>query len=116
MIMPAAEFKAKCLALLDRVHHRGESITITKRGDALPIEQRPYVSDISLMEVALLTGRGRVHLPIPLEEWLETAAHPRAVRVVPISPAIAARVARLEDAFRDLSDRVIVATSQTLHA
>ena len=84
--------------------------------DALPIEQRPYVSDISLMEVALLTGRGRVHLPIPLEEWLETAAHPRAVRVVPISPAIAARVARLEDAFRDPSDRVIVATSQTLHA
>ncbi len=30
--MPAAEFKAKCLALLDRVHHGGESITITKRG------------------------------------------------------------------------------------
>jgi len=84
--------------------------------DALPIEQRPYVSDISLMEVALLTDRRRVHLPIPLEEWLETAAHPRSVRVVPISPAIAARVARLEDVFRDPSDRVIVATSQTLHA
>ena len=32
MNMPAAEFKAKCLALLDRVHDRGESITITKRG------------------------------------------------------------------------------------
>ncbi len=30
--MPAAEFKAKCLSLLDRVHDRGESITITKRG------------------------------------------------------------------------------------
>ncbi len=32
MNMPAAEFKAKCLSLLDRVHQRGESITITKRG------------------------------------------------------------------------------------
>jgi prevent-host-death family protein len=32
MNMPAAEFKAKCLSLLDRVHERGESITITKRG------------------------------------------------------------------------------------
>ena len=31
MIMPAAEFKAKCLSLLDRVHHRGEAITITTR-------------------------------------------------------------------------------------
>ncbi|MBM3777461.1 MAG: type II toxin-antitoxin system prevent-host-death family antitoxin [Acidimicrobiia bacterium] len=30
--MPAAEFKAKCLALLDRVHDHGESVTITKRG------------------------------------------------------------------------------------
>jgi prevent-host-death family protein len=28
----AAEFKAKCLALIDRVHDEGESITITKRG------------------------------------------------------------------------------------
>ncbi|MFN2447386.1 MAG: type II toxin-antitoxin system Phd/YefM family antitoxin [Vicinamibacterales bacterium] len=28
----AAEFKAKCLALIDRVHEDGESITITKRG------------------------------------------------------------------------------------
>ena len=32
MQMAAAEFKAKCLALLDRVHEHGESITITKRG------------------------------------------------------------------------------------
>jgi prevent-host-death family protein len=30
--LPAAEFKAKCLALIDRVRERGESITITKRG------------------------------------------------------------------------------------
>jgi prevent-host-death family protein len=30
--VPAAEFKAKCLALLDRVRERRESITITKRG------------------------------------------------------------------------------------
>lgn len=28
----AAEFKAKCLALIDRVRERGEPITITKRG------------------------------------------------------------------------------------
>lgn len=28
----ATEFKAKCLALIDRVHDDGESITITKRG------------------------------------------------------------------------------------
>lgn len=30
--IPATEFKAKCLALIDRVRERGEPITITKRG------------------------------------------------------------------------------------
>jgi prevent-host-death family protein len=32
MKMAAAEFKARCLALLDEVRDRGEPITITKRG------------------------------------------------------------------------------------
>lgn len=32
MKLAAAEFKAKCLSILDRVHERGESVTITKRG------------------------------------------------------------------------------------
>ena len=30
--MAAAEFKAKCLAVIDRVHEEGEPVTITKRG------------------------------------------------------------------------------------
>lgn len=32
MKIAAAEFKAKCLSLIDRVRERGEPITITKRG------------------------------------------------------------------------------------
>jgi prevent-host-death family protein len=32
MKLAAAEFKARCLSILDRVHERGESVTITKRG------------------------------------------------------------------------------------
>jgi prevent-host-death family protein len=32
MKIGAAEFKAKCLALIDSVRERGEPITITKRG------------------------------------------------------------------------------------
>ena len=32
MSVAAADFKARCLALLDQVKDRGESITITKRG------------------------------------------------------------------------------------
>jgi len=32
MKVNATEFKAKCLALIDRVHAKGEVVTITKRG------------------------------------------------------------------------------------
>jgi prevent-host-death family protein len=32
MKMNATEFKAKCLAVIDRVHERHESVTITKHG------------------------------------------------------------------------------------
>ena len=32
MVITASEFKAKCLALFDRVRDRGETIVITKRG------------------------------------------------------------------------------------
>lgn len=45
----AAEFKAKCLALIDRVHEDGEPVTITKRGRTVARlvpagdEERPWL-------------------------------------------------------------------------
>ena len=85
--------------------------------DALPSHARPYVADISLWEVAMLVARGRLALDVPLEEWLDAAAHPRSVRVVPITPAIAAGVADLPAEFqRDPADRLIVATCRALDA
>ncbi len=43
-IVSATEFKAKCLALLDRVD-RGETITVTKRGRAVAILQSVKSND-----------------------------------------------------------------------
>jgi prevent-host-death family protein len=50
MKVSATEFKAKCLALIDRVHEDGESIVITKRGKVVARlvsagddEQRPWL-------------------------------------------------------------------------
>jgi PIN domain nuclease of toxin-antitoxin system len=81
--------------------------------DRLPRDQRPFICDISLWEIATLVERGRLILDVPLEEWLEAAAHPRSVRVLPISPRIAAGVAALPDTFhRDPADRIIVAASR----
>jgi PIN domain nuclease of toxin-antitoxin system len=81
--------------------------------DALPAHRRPFLSDISLWEVATLVERGRLVLDVPLEEWLEAAAHTRSVRLLPVSTRVAAEIARLPDTFhRDPADRIIVATSR----
>ena len=42
--------------------------------DQLPRDERPYLSAISLWEVAMLVERGRVVFSVPLSEWLEAAA------------------------------------------
>jgi PIN domain nuclease of toxin-antitoxin system len=83
--------------------------------DGLARAERPVVADISLWEVAMLVERGRLELDLPLREWLDAAAHPRSVRVVPVTPDIAAEVAGLPEGFhRDPADRLIVATSRVL--
>jgi PIN domain nuclease of toxin-antitoxin system len=79
--------------------------------DRLPQEGRPYLSAISLWEVAMLVERGRVAFSVSLSEWLNAAAHPRSVRIVPISPDIAAQTAALPVTFhRDPADRLIIAS------
>jgi PIN domain nuclease of toxin-antitoxin system len=82
--------------------------------DDLAPDERPYLADISLWEVAMLVDRGRLVLSEPLQGWLEAATHPRLVTVVAISPSIAAETAVVTRALRDPADRLIVATSRAL--
>jgi PIN domain nuclease of toxin-antitoxin system len=85
--------------------------------DRLASDERPYLSAISLWEVAMLVDLGRLALDLPLSEWLSLAAHPRTVRLVPITPDIAAGVAALPASFhRDPADRLIVSTCLALDA
>jgi PIN domain nuclease of toxin-antitoxin system len=80
--------------------------------DDLPAERRPIISEISLWEVAMLVSLGRLRLDRSLDSWLPLAAHPKTVKVWPITAPIAAEVARFPESFhRDPADRLIVATS-----
>jgi prevent-host-death family protein len=36
-VMPAAQFKARCLALMDQVDHEGSTVTVTKRGKPVAV-------------------------------------------------------------------------------
>jgi PIN domain nuclease of toxin-antitoxin system len=83
--------------------------------DGLPADGRPYLSDISLWEVATLVAYKRISLAVPLAEWLAAAAHPRNVRLVATTPSIAADVAVLPATFhRDPADRLIVSTCRVM--
>jgi PIN domain nuclease of toxin-antitoxin system len=87
------------------------------RLDELPQDERPYVCDISLWEIATLVELGRLSFDLPLGEWFDAAAHPRSVRIVGITPQIAAEVASLPPGLhRDPADRLIVATARVLKA
>jgi PIN domain nuclease of toxin-antitoxin system len=94
---------------VDRDRRLGPSVI--EALDTLPADDRPLLSDISLWEAAMLVERGRVSFTMAFADWLEAAAHPRTVRLVPISAPVAAEVAALPPSFhRDPADRVIVAS------
>lgn len=58
MKINATEFKAKCLSLIDRVHSKGEVVTITKRGRVVA----KLVSDVQADPRPWLTLRGQCAL------------------------------------------------------
>ncbi len=92
---------------------REQQDVIAAAGADSPLE----VSDISLWEVAMLHGLGRIRLTIPLREWLDKAVSAPLVRRHGISPAVAAELASLPDSFhRDPADRILVATARVLGA
>ena len=92
---------------------REQRDVIAAAGAESPLE----VSDISLWEVAMLHGLGRIRLTIPLREWLDKAVAAPLVRRHGISPAVAAELASLPDSFhRDPADRILVATARVLGA
>ncbi len=56
---------------------------------------------------------GRWTTRVPFAEWLDHAAHPQTVRLVPVDRAVALELTRLPSSFhRDPADRIIVASAR----
>lgn len=68
------------------------------------------LSDITLFEIAMLLEKGRIHLSLPLAEYL--ADLERRFKVLPIFSAIAAEAMRLPLPQGDPFDRIITATAR----
>ena len=69
------------------------------------------VASVSCLEVAWLAKKGRIVLPITVEEFFDEALGRAGLQLLPLTPQIAARSAVLPDIHRDPIDRVIVATA-----
>lgn len=83
--------------------------------DTLPPHDRPYLSAISLWEVATLVDLGRVELHDPLDVFLRVATAPATVRLIPVSVEVVVEMNRLPDTFqRDPADRMIVASARAM--
>jgi PIN domain nuclease of toxin-antitoxin system len=68
------------------------------------------ISAISLWEIAMLSAKGRIALPLPVLPWLQEALSPEDMRLLPITPEIAALSGTLA-MHGDPADRLIAATA-----
>jgi prevent-host-death family protein len=70
MEISAAQFKAKCLELMDRVHDFGEEILITKRGKV--VARLCPVSRVTDDSFGCMKGTGAIQgdiLETPRQDW-----------------------------------------------
>ena len=70
------------------------------------------VASVSCLEVAWLSKKGRISLPVPIDEFFVKAIEGAGLVLLSLTPKIAARSAFLPDIHRDPIDRVLIATAQ----
>ena len=82
--------------------------------DALATRGGVSIAAISLWEAQMLHRKGRLEVPLSFADWIEQAADPRAVRVLPLDTAVVLALDALPKSFHgDPADRLIVATAKT---
>ena len=81
-------------------------LLISRHADAL------FISAISSWEITLKHQKGRLHLPLRPDEWIETALTNHGICAIPISNQIAVQSALLPFHHQDPCDRIIIATAQ----
>jgi PIN domain nuclease of toxin-antitoxin system len=71
------------------------------------------VSIISCWEVAKLIERGKLTLPLPVEDWIHQSLDHPGIQLLDLTPRIAVESTQLPGSFhRDPADQLIVATAR----
>ncbi len=72
-------------------------------------------SPVSVMEVAIKVGKGKLELPLPTAEWFERLVETYSLIQIPLSFQIACEVTNLPALHSDPFDRMILATARLNH-
>jgi PIN domain nuclease of toxin-antitoxin system len=81
--------------------------------DAAAGRRELFISAISLWEVQVLHVKRRLQLPLALADWLEQAADPAMLTVLPLDVGVVIALDGLARRFHgDPADRLIVATAR----
>jgi len=81
--------------------------------DQMAARSEVYLSAISLWEAQMLHARQRIELPNPFPAWVNAAADPSLVNLVPLDTEVVVALDELPEAFHgDPADRIIAATAR----
>ncbi len=70
-----------------------------------------HLSAMSLWEAQMLSAKGRLTLDRPFQTWLQEAASPAVVQIMPLDVEVVIALHQMPDGFHgDPADRLIVAT------
>ncbi len=78
---------------------------------------RLVVSVMSVWEIAMLVTKGRLTVPVALDDWINNALRAPGLRLLELTPAIAVESTRLPGgAPKDPADRILLASARELGA
>lgn len=75
------------------------------------------VSVVTVVELSTLSARGRIHLAVPVHEWVEAALETPGVRLAELTAPIAVDAGQIpRTVLSDPMDRLVFATARRLGA
>ena len=90
-------------------HHRLSTAATERLDDPV---STIHLSLVSIWEVAIKFNMGKLDLPLPFNEFVDTTIHSYSLRLLNIQIPHLRRVARMPLLHRDPFDRLIIAQSQ----
>jgi PIN domain nuclease of toxin-antitoxin system len=100
-----------CALIFDALTPERLSTTATTALDRGEAAGSLACADISLWEIAMLIAKGRLQPGTDAETFCRLALDARGTRLLPITPAIAARSAHIDLPQGDPADRLIASTA-----